>query len=177
MSGIPAMPEPLLQASIASYTLGHLTNLHESGFNYTHMFEPSDWLLGHRLPAFQRPAVWSVAQKTRFIESAWLGLSLGIYVVNRVDSRVNGGRFHPFDRLLIDGQQRLSALRDYLDGQFPVFGARWQEVTQLERFRFEGMAFPCAVTRLKSEDALRELYDRMNFGGTPHEEHQRASAA
>lgn len=128
------------------------------------------YVMGYLLPTWQRPLVWTEAQMVRFMESAWLGLSLGTYTYN-----VNYDR-PDLDYLLIDGQQRLTAVERYLDDTFPVFGHRWSEVTEVDRRVFEmTCAFPSYETRSGDEDYLRGYYDTMNFGGTPHTEDQRAS--
>lgn len=119
-------------------------------------------LMGFSLPPFQRPAVWSEAQKIRFIESAWMGFSLGEIVITQTQDE--------FDGLVIDGQQRLTALRDYLNDEFPVFGARWSEVDERDQRRLH-MTVTIGIVWLScnlSWDYLRELYIRMNYGGTAH---------
>ena len=35
------------------------------------------------LPPFQRPPVWTLEQKIRFIESCWMGLPIGVFIYNR----------------------------------------------------------------------------------------------
>lgn len=169
------MPEPILMASSVAYTIGHLRMFKTDGFGYESMFDASSpWLLGYRIPPFQRPLVWTTEQKIRFVESAWLGLGLGTWCANKVESR-HPSKAHPFDRWLIDGQQRLSALDEYWDDGFPVFGHLWSGLTVLDHRRFESRSFGVMQTHLKDEAMLRDLYDRLNFGGTPHTEADRAT--
>jgi hypothetical protein len=40
--------------------------------------------------------------------------------------------------------------------------------------RFESIAFARSVTHVEDEHTLRELYNRLNFGGTPHTDTQKA---
>lgn len=119
--------------------------------------------LGFLLPEWQRPFVWEDGQCVRFIESIWKGPPLGSYTVNlKVDSE--------FDGYLIDGQQRLTSIERYLSDEFPVFGYKWSEVTLVDRRVFEtGYIFPYYETRSDDENYLREYYELMNFGETPHE--------
>jgi hypothetical protein len=42
---------------------------------------------------------------------------------------------------------------------------------------FESRHFHCFITKSTNEKYLREYYDMMNFGGTAHEESQRATIA
>lgn len=130
-------------------------------------------VLGYKLPAFQRPAVWSDAQCTAFLESLWLGISPGTYMVNW---SMVGNDFH---YLLLDGQQRLRALERYWDGELAVPGEdgrayRWTELTRDEHAHFLRIPFPWIETAYTTEAQLRDAYNRHNFGGTSHREEDRA---
>lgn len=72
------------------------------------------------LPPFQRPPVWTVAQQIRLIESFWIGLPVGSYVVNEDDDGISPT--YAYDRWLLDGQQRWAAIIAYVNDAFPVFG-------------------------------------------------------
>jgi len=118
---------------------------------------------GLRLPPFQRPALWTPAQQISFIESAWSGYSLGEVVITETADPV-------FDRLIIDGQQRLGAVAAYLAGAFPVFGFRWSDLDPAEQ-RIFGQDTVISVFRLSEGltwPLLEDIYTRMNYGGTPH---------
>jgi hypothetical protein len=115
------------------------------------------------LPPFQRPPVWTLAQKARFIESAWMGLPLGVFVWNEAGY---GSRFGDW---LLDGQQRITAVLEYMADEFPVYGYRFSELTGVDHRRWEmSTSFPCLRTRLEDEAALRDVYERLAYGGTPH---------
>lgn len=126
-------------------------------------------VMGFCLPSWQRGFIWTEAQQIAFIESAWLGLNLGTFTYNV------GPINHPLDNLLIDGQQRLRAIECYLTDQFPVFGFRWSEVTDIDRriWSFTTI-FANYRTETTDESYLRDYYNMMNFGGTPHNEDERA---
>jgi hypothetical protein len=170
------LPEPIMRASTSQFGMGHLVFqlLDNTDRKKYWPNDTAEWLCGHRLPPFQRPAVWTQAQKIRFIESAWLGVHLGTYVVNRNDAWVND-QPHPMDLWLIDGQQRLRAIQEYLTDVFPVFDLRYGELNYLEKRRFDAFPFACSIVHESSEAVLRLLYDRLNFGGTQHTEDQRAT--
>lgn len=117
------------------------------------------------LPPFQRPPVWKRAQQIRLVESAWVGLPIGIIVYNR-DPRHDG----PFDNYLLDGQQRVTALMAYMADEFPVFGYRFSELTVQDRRRWSmSTALPLAEMTSQNLDELRDVYDRLAYGGTAHE--------
>lgn len=114
------------------------------------------------LPPFQRPAVWAEAQKQRFIESIWNGLPLGAYVVNCVLGS-------PYDSWLLDGQQRIMAIVEYVNDAFPVMGYRWSELTKGDRRQFDMTPMGRLETKLTDRKQLEDIYDRLAYGGTPHE--------
>lgn len=128
-------------------------------------------VMGFFLPPWQRGLVWSQAQQIAFIESAWRGIGLGTYTINRTRTYP-----HPLDNLLIDGQQRMHAIECYVDDQFPVFGWHWSEVTEIDRRAWEmSTAFASYETDSEDETFLRSYYDMMNFGGVAHTPDQRAT--
>lgn len=159
------IPPPLMNGQNRDFPLSHYIHKHqqaqEEGF--------TGLICGFRLPPFQRPFVWTAEQQVRFIESCWLELDIGRFVVTQdldVDDR---------DRLIIDGQQRLTTLQRYLDNEFPVFGLYWKDLTRGEQRRMDRVnASTLVLSDNLDETFLRELYNRLNFGGTPHQESERA---
>ena len=127
-------------------------------------------VMGYRLPRWQRPFIWTEAQSVKLIESLWLGLNIGTYTFNRTRDG-----HQEYDNLLIDGQQRMKAIQDYLEDRFPVFGYRWSETTICDRRGFENNShFHCYITGTTDETYLRNYYNMMNFGGVAHKESERA---
>jgi hypothetical protein len=116
------------------------------------------------LPPFQRPPVWTREQQVRFVESCWLGLPIGAFIFNRT-TRYNTR----FDNWLLDGQQRVTAVYAYLNDEFPVLGYRFSELSPSD-YRRWGMSvqFGCLQTCINDEAKLRDIYDRLAYGGTPH---------
>lgn len=133
-------------------------------------------VLGLGLPGWQREFKWTQQQCERFIESIWKGVSIGSWMINVVDQ----GGLHSLDGLVIDGQQRLTALQRYLDNELSTPAADgtrlfWSDLDLIEQRRFLRAPFPHIEVRLTDESKLRELYDLLNYGGTPHLESERAS--
>lgn len=126
-------------------------------------------VMGFFLPSWQRQSVWTDSQKIALIESAWRGINIGTFTYNVADIG------SPYDNLLIDGQQRMLALQDYVEDKFPVYGYRYSEVTAVDRRVFEfGTHFSSYRTNSEDEQFLRDYYNLMNFGGTAHTEGERA---
>jgi hypothetical protein len=157
------MPRPWFRANTVQTTMAFVTMA-------DHQYRSAPLTAGERalgwfvLPPFQRPPVWTQAQQIRFLESAWSGLPIGVFVVNRP-------RFgSPYENWLLDGQQRIGAVLAYAADEFPVFGYRFSEIANSDARRWHmGVNFSCLETNLEDVDELREVYDRLAYGGTPHE--------
>lgn len=158
------MPRPWFRAN---NTAGPLFGIYkEDDTCWRTKLYPGERRLGNFiLPGFQRPPVWTEAQKVRFIESIWNGLPLGAYIVNRVIQPLD----NPYDGLLLDGQQRVTAILDYVANKFPVMGLFWKDLTRTDQIQFGMTPMSYLETELSDMDVIKEIYDRLAYGGTPHE--------
>lgn len=143
------------------YQFPHLKWLRGSVMNY-----PVDHFLNRRrdgrilIPEYQRPLVWTLEQKVRFMESLILGLPIGEYTVHKNAD---------FQLELLDGQQRWNAIFGYCDDEFAVFGLKFSELTQHSSERgILGRTFPCRQMEGLTLDQRIEAYNRLAYGGTPH---------
>jgi hypothetical protein len=134
------------------------------------------FLFQYRIPPFQRAVVWTEEQCIKFIESAYRGYNLGTYTVNKLEwvGKGHDAHPHPYDAWLLDGLQRLTAIQKYYADAFKVFGFFWSELDKIDQCRFHNASLPCAHVSLKSLAELKEIYNALNFGGTPHTEEERA---
>lgn len=134
------------------------------------------YVCGYPVPSFQRKHVWTAEQDIAFIESAWLGIPLGTYNIHNLKwETVDGATMAiKFSGWVIDGQQRLTALERYWNNQFPVFGLYWKDLTEVESRRFLITKFCYYESSLWNETLIRDLYNRLSFGGTPHKPEDRA---
>lgn len=153
------LPAPLIAGPPQPYTLIHFTNRHRE----IRMRFQEGYVCGHRLPAFHQALQWSTDHQIQFIENVWLGLGFGQLVIT----------LHPenpeLSRLVIDGQHRLTALHNYLENEFPVFGKHWRDLEISEQMRFEGIPVPTVVLSQDHElleENLRSIYERLNFTRT-----------
>ena len=126
-------------------------------------------VMGFRLPVWQRGSVWTESQKISFIESAWKGIPLGTYSFTQI-FKIG----HPLDNLLIDGQQRMSAIDDYVNDKFKVFGYYFSEIGEIDIRMWNMIVFPSYVIANEDEEYLKNYYNLMNFGGTAHKDSERA---
>ena len=114
------------------------------------------------LPRFQRGAAWTTAQRASLIASVYKGYPIGGGLIwNQTEGAC--------DRWLLDGQQRLSAILDYLAGAYPVCGHRFPYLPTREQAHFHRLNVAMVRTSIDDPAKCEELYDCIAFGGTPHE--------
>lgn len=181
------MPKPGFSPSMAPRTISAL--IHEFGeFDADRARREYPWasrfVMGLPLAPWQRQFKWDEAQCQRFINSIWTGVHLGTYLVTDFDLREEAGGFQGIEykflsNCVIDGQQRLKALELYLTDQLLVPNAagkltRWSDVGAVDCRRFGHTIFSRGTLRELDEHSLKSYYDLLNFGGTAHEEHERA---
>lgn len=139
---------------------------------------------GHKDPeivsaGFQRSVVWTKPQMDRFIESLLLGYPVpGIFLVRQQDGLY----------LVLDGQQRLRALRAFYDElhdkrQFELSnvatefkGLRYSTLQRDQKRRLDNSFISATIVDTDGSDrslqAVYQIFERLNSGGTqltPHE--------
>jgi hypothetical protein len=130
------------------------------------------------LEGFQRGFVWRKYQMDRFVESLLLGYPVpGIFLVQQPDKKL----------LVLDGQQRLKTLQAFygkngmpgfvLDDVADVFiGLRYDTLESEQRRMLDNTFIHGTIVKydasLKGDDAVYQVFERLNTGGanlTPHE--------
>jgi hypothetical protein len=171
-----------VQALCISEVLGRLEDFNDG---VKEMYPWAErFVMGYPLAPWQRPLVWTVEQKRRFILSIWSGVDIGSYMMNDIyefKKNASGVTYlKEFSEVILDGQQRLSAIEGYVTNAFSVPDANgsdvfWADLPRIERRRFGTFHFGRSVIRSWNEKDLRMAYDLRAFGGTAHTEDQRAS--
>ena len=114
-------------------------------------------------PEFQRLHVWTEDQQTKYVEFILNGGQTGkeIYF-NCVgwSSSYEG----PF--VIVDGKQRLQAVRQFLTNQLPIFGGFYKK--DIGGYLPSNAEFLFNINNLSSEAEVIRWYLEMNTGGTPH---------
>jgi hypothetical protein len=120
-------------------------------------------------PDFQRPAVWSTSQKQLLIDTI-----LRDYDIPKLYWRKTG--VHPDRYDVVDGQQRLRAIWEFLDNRFklpkdaepvegePVAGCGYVSLPDNLRIRFDVYALDVVVLEDTDEDEVREMFLRLQNG-------------
>lgn len=113
-------------------------------------------------PDYQRAHVWSRAQQIAYVEYQLRGGEVGRGIIfNSPDWHRDYAR--PTE--LIDGKQRLEAVRAFLNNQIPVFGCTFSART--DRLP-QHLTFSFRVCTLETRAEVLQLYLNINAGGTPH---------
>lgn len=114
-------------------------------------------------PRYQREEVWSKDMKQHFIDSLIRGLKTQKVYVNRHE---DGTKY------IVDGQQRLKAIWDFRNGNFPLSeeysgelgGKKYSELTDEEKERFDNATITLVTLRNFSDEEVREIFRRINRG-------------
>ncbi len=119
-------------------------------------------------PEFQRHQVWNNTQKSELIESILLGIPIPIFYF----FEMNDGQ-----KQVLDGRQRLSAIFDYLDGNFKLSHLKIlpdlntkhiYELDGLSQSKIEDYSISAYVIQPPTPERIKfEIFERVNRGGTP----------
>jgi hypothetical protein len=120
-------------------------------------------------PDFQRPAVWSTAQKQLLVDSI-----LREYDVPKMYWRKLASKPDRYD--VVDGQQRLRAIWSFVDGEFalpanaepvdgiPTAGCKYDTLDDDLHIRFDTYALDVVVLEDTDENEVREMFLRLQNG-------------
>mgnify|MGYP001317669685 CR=1 FL=1 len=130
-------------------------------------------------PPYQRGSVWTLGQRQRLIESLIRRIPVGSVVYNVRKSFIGGGG--KFYAAVIDGKQRVEAVRAFFDDEFSV-PAWWFEDDELDvpadgevtysglsdvgRRRAMMWSLPGLEAHVDSIEEEARLFDLLNSGGT-----------
>lgn len=114
-------------------------------------------------PDYQRAHVWTPAQRIAYVEYMLSGGEVGkIITWNCAD----WGTTYQSPVELVDGKQRLEAVRAFMRNDLSVFGHLKSEFTG--HLRIFNAGFKFRVCSLKTRAEVLDLYLNINAGGTPH---------
>lgn len=123
------------------------------------------------IPDYQRDMVWTPKQQSRFIESILIKLPVPFIFAADVGLGDREGALE-----IIDGSQRIRTLDNFLSNKLELVGLK--KLTEAIGMRFSDLSKPrqmrfkrttvrvIELTEKADEDARREMFDRLNSGGT-----------
>lgn len=117
------------------------------------------------IPEYQRNLVWKLKQKQDLIMSVLIDNPIGDFVFKETKSHL-GATFH---YSVIDGQQRINALREFVMNQFPMEDGRFfSDLLYWDQRRiFERRVMYYTVPNTSLEVEI-DIYLGRNKGGTAH---------
>lgn len=114
-------------------------------------------------PEFQRAHVWTREQQTAYIEYMLMGGEVGRNVTFNCPNFM--GMRNVGQMTIVDGKQRIEAVRAFLRGDVKAFGHMRSEY---EKRMEHHIGFKFRICGLTSQAEILELYLNINAGGTPH---------
>jgi hypothetical protein len=117
-------------------------------------------------PDFQRGHVWTQAQQVAFVEFQLRGGRSGTDILFNQPNFSGGGRKGEPVRI-VDGKQRLEAVRSFLANRIPAFGTFHRDYRDV--LTMTGPKFRFTVNNLETRSAVLRWYLELNAGGTPHD--------
>lgn len=116
-------------------------------------------------PPYQRGHVWTPEQQSAYIEFALQGGYTGRDIYFNCSTWMNGFST-PIE--IVDGKQRLTAVRRFMAGEIPAFGHPIGEYEDKFPITSSDAAFNIHVNNLKTRAEVIQWYLDLNFTGTPH---------
>lgn len=119
------------------------------------------------LPRFQRGHVWTEAQQVAYVANMLHGCEVARTIIfnhsqwDELPIRPPKGTM-----VIVDGLQRLEAVRKFTRNDLKVFGMKYAEFKGSLRMQYA--RFHIRITKLASEAAVIRFYLALNAGGTPH---------
>ena len=118
------------------------------------------------LPDFQRGHVWTEQQQIAYLEFILRGGRSGkdIYLNSPSwHTSVEEGAYNDF--VIVDGLQRVTAIRRFINNEIKVFGSYYREYTDTLGL---DVTIRVHINDLPTKAAVLNWYLEMNSGGTPH---------
>lgn len=123
------------------------------------------------VPDYQREMIWTPKQQSRFIESIFMNLPIPYVFVADVAEGRNEARLE-----IVDGSQRIRTLVNFVTNRLTLVdlervdlanGFRFCDLTGPRQLRFKRKTIRMIeLTERADEEARREMFDRLNSGGT-----------
>lgn len=113
-----------------------------------------------RSPFFQRNLVWRETHKREFIETILAGLPFPQVFLAR--GKINVETMEAYS-CVVDGQQRLTAIEEYIENKFAAEGKFYKDLMSAEKEEF--LKYKVAVIDFdldESDIRLREIFKRLN---------------
>lgn len=113
-----------------------------------------------KAPYFQRNLVWRAIHQVDFIKTILMGLPFPQIFVAKGEIDLATMRTTSY---LVDGQQRITAIQQYVNGKFSVDGRKFDSLTDDDKEKFLKYQVPIIDLDIKKDDpVLKEIFKRLN---------------
>jgi uncharacterized protein with ParB-like and HNH nuclease domain len=127
----------------------------------------SDWSEDQEVlisPDYQRAHVWTKPQQIKYVEYIMRGGHAGKQIYwNCADW--GQGYNKPIE--LVDGKQRITAVRKFMNNEIEAFGYKARDFKYLRDTKLDMIFY---INNLKTKKEVLQWYLDLNEGGTPHTE-------
>ena len=136
-------------------------------------------------PEYQRGSVWTPPQKKRLVDSVMRGYPIPLIYLHHIRKEVAGAQRDDFE--IIDGQQRIAALHEFMEGHFKLFdpiadeaaaqfpsfikelpcrwaGKAFDELDKDEQIRFRDTELSVVMIQTEAQNEARDLFIRLQAG-------------
>ncbi len=120
-------------------------------------------------PSFQRAHVWTQTQQIEWLEFFFRGGKTGRVIYFNCPCWQSWREYKKNEyneMVIVDGKQRLEAIRRFLNNEIKVFDSFYHEYT--DKLRAIQHTIRINVNTLQTEKEVIQWYLQMNSGGTPH---------
>lgn len=114
-------------------------------------------------PPFQRCHVWTKEEQTAYVEYGISGGYSGRDIFLNARHWQTG---EPTPLILVDGLQRITAVRAFLNNEVPAFGLLYSEFE--DKLGYSGPCFEWHVNDLPTMQMVVDWYIELNTTGRPH---------
>lgn len=118
-------------------------------------------------PDFQRGHVWTQKQKRRFIEYGLRGGLTGMDVYFNCPGWNKGALIDKGPFVLVDGKQRIQAVRDFFKDKVKIFGG-YVYSDFIDKFPWTNISFRVHINDLETRAEVLRWYLDLNSAGTVH---------
>lgn len=109
---------------------------------------------------YQRDHVWELSDKVALIDSIFNNIDIGKFVFVQRDFGVKGKLYE-----IIDGKQRLTALKEFYEDRFMYKGYFFSELNNVDKNKFENHSIVYGYLQNPDKRAIFETFIKVNTTG------------
>ena len=112
---------------------------------------------------YQRGNVWTPEQKYMLIESIYKNIEIGKFTIIRRSFQDEKSRYYE----MLDGKQRLTALKEFYESRFMYRGKYYHEMHGRDQGHFDNYSINYSETEPLTDEQKYRYFLKLNTSGTP----------